>query len=158
MNVKNNNDDNWFRINEFLERERDSIFATLTHIRLIIAGGIIAVILLSSSSFLFPIGAYLEGRESPYLEGREGQLITVVLVASFGITAMLVLVFVLAALYRLYKAVERSLEKDLMNRVEAIEFASSKAGLELPPKTKKLLKTFYYRERDFKPSKENESI
>ncbi|MET0464581.1 MAG: hypothetical protein ABW007_15555 [Chitinophagaceae bacterium] len=161
MNIGYDKGENWSHINEFLQRERDSIFSAITHMRLAVAAGIIAAILLTSSSFLGSLSSYLEAGAtgsdtSPYSRSNPNTF-AIALVVSFGITALLILVFVVAALSNLRKAFIKSLEEDSRNRVQAIKVASEKADVEIPLQTQKLLETFSYESADTKPDKENQS-
>jgi hypothetical protein len=133
------NHDGWILINEFLRKERDSIFATLNHVRLAFAAGIIAAILLSGSSLIRPFSAYLE-----FHEDRSRNLFTIVFLISFAVTVLLILMFVIAALGKLYRAFKQSMMDDLHNRVTAVKAACEEANVKIPLKTQKLLETFDY--------------
>jgi H+/Cl- antiporter ClcA len=147
IKIEYNDTDNWSHINEFLKRERDAYFATLTHIRLAVVAGIIVVILLSISSLISPLASYLEFSDNHSFT-YSSSTYSIVFLLSFAVTVLLILLFLIWALYRLYKALRHSLIEELRNRVEAVKTASEKSNVEIPLQTQELLETFDYENFD----------
>lgn len=141
VEIAHKDDDFWSRINDFLQKERDSIFASLTHVRIAMAASVIISVLLSATSFTSPLAKYLESSTERF------NPLSATILASFGLSALLVLCLALMALRRLYRALKKSLMDELRNRAEAVETACKNANIEIPSKTKKILETFDYYER-----------
>jgi hypothetical protein len=123
--------DSWKEIDAYVKQERDAVLSMFTHLRLAVSAGVLIVILLSVSSFLVPLASYLESSDHPPA--------TRAMLASIGLTALLVLGLVLRALTRLSRALRKAFYSEFHVRIEAIRDAAKRAEIEIPPDTDRLL-------------------
>lgn len=127
----------WSVLDDFLMKERDSVLATITHLRLAVGAAAVVTILLCVKSFSDPLVAYFETKSNV-------NPASIALLISSAVATVLILVVVLSALSFLNRALKRALLEGLRKRIQAIELACEEAGVEIDERTQKLLKTMNY--------------
>jgi hypothetical protein len=129
--------DFWSLLDQFLMREKDSVFAILTHIRLAIGAGTILALICCARAFTGPFTAYLELSQNRELRSTDATAMA--LLGMAAVSSVSVGLIIIYALWRLHRALRQALFETLKQSVEAVEVPLKKAQIEIPEKTANLL-------------------
>ncbi|MEW8382922.1 MAG: hypothetical protein AB2689_05200 [Candidatus Thiodiazotropha taylori] len=132
LNLGLEDNERWTAINQYLLKEQDRIYSSITHIKLAFGAVAIVAILLSFHVLMTP---HVELRGGGY-EARE---FIQIYYGSLAFTVALVLIFVLAALYRVYMSFKKYTLKELKSKADAISKAQKQFEEEIPESTQKII-------------------